>query len=471
MAQFNAICQRERAPYAVVGEAKDKEHLELDDSHFGNKPVDLPMSVLFGKAPKMHRDVTSIAAPEDTLDFNGASLEQALDRLLSLPSIASKSFLITIGDRSVGGMVYRDQMVGPWQVPVADAAITLNSFNGYTGEALAVGERTPLALIDAAASARIAVSEAITNIACAPIEHISEIKLSANWMAAAGHQGEDARLYEAVKAVGMELCPALGIAIPVGKDSMSMTTHWTEETIADDAEAEATVNKQVTAPMSLVITAAARIKDVRLSVTPQLQAMDEADSLLLIDLSAGKQRFGGSLLAQVYNQLGSEAPDLDSAKTLAAFFSVTQALLKEQKILAYHDRSDGGLLITVLEMAFAGKRGIDIEVPNSNQDNVLAWAFNEEPGVVIQVKESERKSVMQRYIEQGVDAVSVIGYNPASMQTQNRTEKHVSIFKTKGKYLENNLLIDKSLDELHSRWHKSSYSIQSIHDNTERTND
>lgn len=467
LAQFDAICERERAPYAVVGEATDKEHLELDDSHFGNKPVDLPMSVLFGKAPKMHRDVKSISAPDNTLDFNSASLEQALDRLLSLPTIASKSFLITIGDRSVGGMVYRDQMVGPWQVPVADAAITLNSFNGYTGEALAVGERTPIALLDAAASARMAVTEAITNIACAPIEHISEIKLSANWMAAAGHQGEDARLYEAVKAVGMELCPALGIAIPVGKDSMSMTTRWAEDAKPEDATSETTVNKQVTAPMSLVITAAARIKDVRLSVTPQLQAMDEADSLLLIDLSAGKQRLGGSSLAQVYNQLGSEAPDLDSAETLAAFFNVTQALLKEQKILAYHDRSDGGLLITALEMAFAGKRGIDIEVPNSNQADVLAWAFNEEPGVVIQVKESERKSIMQRYIEQDAGVVSVIGYSHAFMQTQNRTEQHVRIFNGKGKSLDDNLLLDKSLAELHSRWHQTSYAIQAIRDNAD----
>lgn len=437
--RFDTICQRERAPYAVVGEATTAEHLSLADSHFDNKPVDLPMSVLFGKAPKMHRQVSSVQAVRKPLDFTGVTVAAALDRILKLPTVASKNFLITIGDRTVGGMIYRDQMVGPWQVPVADAGITLNSFNGYTGEAMSMGERTPIALLDAAASARMAVAEAITNIASAPIESISELKLSANWMAAAGHDGEDARLYEAVRAVGMELCPALGIAIPVGKDSMSMTTRWQDGETA----------KQVTSPMSLVITAAARIKDVRLSITPQLQSCGEASVLMLVDIAAGKQRLGGSALAQVYQQLGSESADLDSAEMLVGFFTATQQLLRQEKLLAYHDRSDGGLVVTALEMAFAGQLGLSIDIPAA--DTPLAWVFNEEPGAIIQVRESDIALVTKAYQQQGFDAVSIIASVSANktITLQHGSEK----------------LLDKSLAELHAVWHQTSFNIQALRDN------
>ena len=437
---FDAICKRERAPYAVVGNAVADEHLSLSDSHFNNSPVDLPMSVLFGKPPKMHRDVASIAPPRVDLDFTDVSFDQALDRVLRLPTVASKSFLITIGDRSVGGMVYRDQMVGPWQVPVADAAITLNSYTGYTGEALAIGERTPIALLDAAASARMAVAECITNIACAPINSISELKLSANWMAAAGCDGEDARLYEAVKAVGMELCPALGIAIPVGKDSMSMSTRWRD----------GDTDKEVTSPLSLIVTAAARITDVRKSVTPQLQNNIEPTLLLLVDISSGQQRLGGSALAQVYNQLGSEVVDADSADALAGFFAATQSLLQQQKVLAYHDRSDGGLLVTALEMAFAGKVGIDLDFAGSSS---LSWAFNEELGAVLQVKESDLELITEAYHAHGISSVSVIG----------RTNTNNQVRVTSG----SNLLLDKPLSELHGIWHETSFAIQARRDNAD----
>lgn len=440
LATFDAICIRERAPYAVVGNAVAEEHLSLADSHFDNNPVDLPMSVLFGKPPKMHRDVSSIAPPKQALDFTDVSLGDALERVLRLPTVASKSFLITIGDRSVGGMVYRDQMVGPWQVPVADCAITLNSYTGYTGEALAIGERTPIALLDAAASARMAVAECITNIACAPIDAISELKLSANWMAAAGCEGEDARLYEAVKAVGMELCPALGIAIPVGKDSMSMSTRWRD----------GDTDKEVTSPLSLIVTAAARITDVRKSVTPQLQNTIESTVLLLVDISSGQQRLGGSALAQVYNQLGSDVVDADSADALAGFFAATQSLLQQEKILAYHDRSDGGLLVSALEMAFAGKVGIDLYFDGSA---VLDWAFNEELGAVLQVKESDLELVMEAYQTHGVSSVSVLGCT--------NTENQVRINS------DDDVLLDKPLSELHAAWHETSFAIQARRDNAD----
>ena len=440
---FDALCQRERAPYAVVGVASDAEHLELSDSHFDNKPVDLPMSVLFGKPPKMHRNVHSIAAPRQATNFADTTIEQALTEVLKLPTVASKSFLITIGDRTVGGMVYRDQMVGPWQVPVADAGITLNSFTGYTGEAMAMGERTPIALLDAAASARMAVAEAITNIACAPIATLSDIKLSANWMAAAGHPGEDARLYEAVSAIGMDLCPELGIAIPVGKDSMSMATRWQDNGI----------DKQVTAPMSLVITAAARVRDVRLSVTPQLQQSDEPTVLLLVDIANGKQRLGASALAQVYQQLGDAAADIDSAQSLAGFFNAVQALIAEQKILAYHDRSDGGLMVSVLEMAFAGQLGIDLDVPLEQSDTALAWAFNEEAGAVLQIHQSDLDTVLALFNQHGVPAVNVIGTLNSDKAVRLRCDSKI--------------LLDKPLAELHSLWHQTSYEMQAIRDNAD----
>ncbi|OZB04089.1 MAG: phosphoribosylformylglycinamidine synthase, partial [Idiomarina sp. 34-48-12] len=396
---FEEICKRERAPFAVIGEATEAEHLTLTDEHFGNKPIDLPLNVLLGKPPKMHRDVASKQAQGESIARDGIKLSEAAKRLLRLPAIAEKTFLITIGDRTVTGLVARDQMVGPWQIPVADVAVTAASYDTYAGEAMAMGERTPLALLNYAASARMAVGESLTNIAAADIGDLKFVKLSANWMAAAGHPGEDAGLYEAVKAVGEELCPALGITIPVGKDSMSMKTQW------QDNEG----SKAVTAPLSLVITAFGRVRDVRRTLTPQLR-MDKGDSkLVLIDLSRGKNRLGGSALAQVYRQLGDVTPDVDSAETLKGFFDATQQLVHDKKLMAYHDRSDGGLFTTVAEMAFAGHCGVEVALDNLGDDD-LAALFSEELGAVVQVSVEDLEQVMAVYAEHGLeDCVHVIG--------------------------------------------------------------
>lgn len=397
MPVFEQICKRERAPYAVVGEATAEQHLTLSDTHFGNTPIDLPLSVLLGKAPKMHRDVASKQSSGKALDLAGVSIKDATERLLRLPTIAEKTFLISIGDRTVTGMVARDQMVGPWQVPVANCAVTTAALDTYHGEAMSMGERTPVALLDFGASARLAVAEAITNIAATDIGDLKRIKLSANWMAAAGHPGEDAGLYQAVKAIGEELCPALGITIPVGKDSMSMKTKW-----QDNGE-----DKAVTAPMSLVITAFARVEDVRKTVTPQLRTDKGASSLLLIDLGQGENRLGASCLAQVYKQLGQTTPDLASPELLANFFNAMQQLTHEQKLLAYHDRSDGGLLVTLAEMAFAGKAGWNVDVSALGNDN-LAVLFSEELGAVVQVADSELAHVQQVLAKHNLAANSYV---------------------------------------------------------------
>ncbi|WP_068546759.1 phosphoribosylformylglycinamidine synthase [Thalassotalea crassostreae] len=376
--EFKALCERERAPFAVVGYATEEEHLTLTDSHHDNTPIDLPLDVLLGKAPKMHREVESRTETGKELDLSSVELADAADRILRLPTIAEKTFLITIGDRSVTGMVARDQMVGPWQVPVADCAVTAAALDTYHGEAMSMGERTPVALLNYGASARLAVAESLTNIACSDIGDLNRIKLSANWMCAAGHPGEDAGLYEAVKAVGEELCPALGLTIPVGKDSMSMKTKW-----EDNGE-----DKAVTAPMSLIITAFGVVQDIRKTVTPQLRT-DKGDTrIVAIDLSKGKNRLGGSCLAQVYKQLGTTTPDVDSAEDLKEFFNFIQRLVREEKLLAYHDRSDGGLFTTITEMAFAGHTGVDIDLSNLKGDNLSAL-FNEELGAVIQIRESD----------------------------------------------------------------------------------
>ncbi|MDG6895592.1 phosphoribosylformylglycinamidine synthase [Volucribacter amazonae] len=381
---FTALCQRERAPFAVIGEATEQQHLTLADSHFNNKPIDLPMNVLLGKTPKMTRDVKKAQVNSPALDQQAIELKEALHRVLRLPVVAEKTFLITIGDRSVTGMVARDQMVGPWQVPVADCAVTTASLDSYYGEAMAMGERAPVALLDFAASARLAVAESITNIAATNIGDIKRIKLSANWMAAAGHKGEDAGLYDAVKAVGEELCPALGITIPVGKDSMSMKTAWQE-----NGE-----QKTVTAPLSLVISAFARVEDVRKTVTPQLRTDKGASRLLLIDLGEGHNRLGATALAQVYQQLGDKPADIVNVARLKGFFEAIQTLVSEQKLLAYHDRSDGGLITTLAEMAFAGHCGVQVDI-SALGDNDLAVLFNEELGAVIQVRESELVAVRE----------------------------------------------------------------------------
>jgi phosphoribosylformylglycinamidine synthase len=380
---FADICRRERAPFAVVGEATKEENLTLSDQHFDNNAIDMPLEVLLGKTPKMHRDVTSKTLEAAAIDTSLMNVAEAARRVLSLPTVAEKTFLITIGDRSVTGLVARDQMVGPWQVPVADVAVTASSFDSYQGEAMSLGERTPIALINYAASARMAVGEALTNLAAADIGDLKRINLSANWMAAAGHPGEDAGLYEAVKAVGEELCPALGITIPVGKDSMSMKTTWQDEQ----------GDKSVTSPLSLVITAFGAVQDIRNTLTPELKSNVGETELLLIDLGQGQNRLGASCLAQVYQQLGNVAPDVDSPSILKNFFLAVQQLVNEKRLLAYHDRSDGGLFTSVVEMAFAGKTGVNIHL-DTLTGSVLELLFNEELGAVVQISALEKERVL-----------------------------------------------------------------------------
>ncbi|QNH07905.1 phosphoribosylformylglycinamidine synthase [Pseudomonas sp. B11D7D] len=444
--RFKAICERERCPFAVVGEATAEPHLTVTDSHFSNTPVDMPLEVLLGKPPRMHRSVAREAEQGD--DFNAASvdIEEALGRVLHHPAVASKSFLITIGDRTITGLVARDQMVGPWQVPVADCAVTATSFDVYTGEAMAMGERTPLALLDAPASGRMAVGETVTNLAAARIEKMSDIKLSANWMAAAGHPGEDARLYDTVKAVGMELCPALGITIPVGKDSMSMKTRWQDEG----------VDKSVTSPLSLVITGFAPVQDIRQTLTPQLR-MDKGETdLILIDLGRGQNRMGASILAQVYSQIGQQVPDLDDAEDLKAFFAVIQGLNADGHLLAYHDRSDGGLLTTVLEMAFAGHCGLSLNLDALADDSseLPAVLFNEELGAVIQVRQDATPEVLAQFSAAGLDdCVAVIG------QAVNNSDVSIS-FNGEPVFAGDRRLLQR-------QWAETSYRIQRLRDNAQ----
>jgi phosphoribosylformylglycinamidine synthase len=413
---FEQMCARERCPFAVVGVATDDTELILEDGPGGERVIDMPMEVLLGKPPKMHRDVQRVARAEKALDLTGVKLEQVVQDVLRHPTVASKRFLITIGDRTVGGLNHRDPMVGPWQVPVADCAVTLADHGGFAGEAMAMGERTPLASLDGPASGRMAVAEAITNLLAAPIE-LGRVKLSANWMAACGEPGEDAALFDTVKAVGLELCPALGVGIPVGKDSLSMRTRWGAGEGA----------RQVTAPVSLIVTAFASIDDVRGTFTPQLQPGDT--TLVLVDLGQGRNRMGGSMLAQVLGQFGHEVPDLDDAARLKALVSAVNTLRAQGRILAYHDRSDGGLWAAVCEMAFAGKLGVSLnvdilvtegdgiadsraeygdsknwatQVSERRNELTLKALFNEEPGVVIQVPTAVRNEVIQTLREHGL---------------------------------------------------------------------
>ena len=427
---FAAICERERCPHSVVGTATAERMLKLIDEATPDAPapVDLAMDVLFGKPPKMHRDVRRGTVALATIDLTDVKLAEVAREVLRHPTVGDKSFLITIGDRTVGGLSSRDQMVGPWQVPVADCAVTLMDYAGYTGEAMAMGERTPIAVIDAPASGRMAVGEAITNITAAPIAHIGDIKLSANWMAACGaglHEtaGQDAALYDTVRAVGLELCPALGIGVPVGKDSLSMRTTWKDG--ADE--------KEVIAPVSLIVTAFAALHDVRLALTPQLRSDVPDSSLILIDLGHGRNRMGASILAQVTQQVGNEPPDLDDPARLVAFFAAIQQLNAAGLLLAYHDRSDGGLFATLCEMAFAGRVGVSInldiltleggegddwgdaknwatQVAARREEATLKALFAEELGAVIQVRSAERTLVMDTLRSHGLGPVShVIG--------------------------------------------------------------
>ncbi|MGB9150748.1 MAG: phosphoribosylformylglycinamidine synthase, partial [Burkholderiales bacterium] len=461
---FKDLCERERCPFALVGVATAEHQLKVEDTHFNNAPVDMPLDVLLGKPPKMLRKVKRLEKLLPAFDVHELELKDAAYRVLRLPAVADKTFLISIGDRSVGGMTARDQMVGPWQVPVADVAVTTMAYDTYRGEAMAMGERTPIALISGPASGRMAVGEALTNIAAAQIEKIGDIKLSANWMAAAGVAGEDAVLFDTVKAVGMELCPALGISIPVGKDSLSMKTMW-----QDGAE-----NKSVTAPLSLIISAFAPVQDVRKTLTPQLRTDAGDTDLLLIDLGRGRNRLGGSALAQVYNQTGNAAPDVDEAQKLKDFFAAIQLLNRDGLLLAYHDRSDGGLFATVCEMMFAARSGISINLDALCYDGMLADVdeneiqpdllkgrfndrifgalFNEELGAVLQIRRSERKRVMAVLREMGLSGeTSVIGMPNASDELR-------LIRSTKP------LLTEKRVD-LQRAWSETTYQLQKMRDN------
>ncbi|PTQ72458.1 phosphoribosylformylglycinamidine synthase [Pseudomonas sp. GV071] len=443
---FKAICERERCPFAVVGEALAEPQLTVADSHFGNNAVDMPLEVLLGKAPRMHRSAVREQELGDDFDAASLDLKEAVERVLHHPAVASKSFLITIGDRTITGLVARDQMVGPWQVPVADCAVTATSFDVYTGEAMAMGERTPLALLNAPASGRMAIGETLTNIAASRIGKISDIKLSANWMSAAGHPGEDARLYDTVKAVGMELCPELGITIPVGKDSMSMKTRWSEEG----------TDKSVTSPLSLIVTGFAPVLDIRKTLTPQLR-MDKGETdLILIDLGRGQNRMGASILAQVYGQLARQAPDVDDAEDLKAFFAVIQGLNADGNLLAYHDRSDGGLLVSVLEMAFAGHCGLNIVLDTvaHNREELAAVLFNEELGAVIQVRQDSTPEVLAQFSAAGLgDCVAVIG------QPLNNAEINIS-FNDQPVFTGERRLLQRE-------WAATSYQVQRLRDNVE----
>ncbi|MEP6897373.1 MAG: phosphoribosylformylglycinamidine synthase, partial [Rhodanobacter sp.] len=395
LAEFEAMCVRERCPYAVVGDATVERRLRVTDPRRELVVIDLPMDVLFGKPPRMHRDAKRIKPRVDLVpDLTGIGMDEALLRVLRLPGVGSKSFLITIGDRTVGGLNARDPMVGPWQVPVADCAVTMADFDGYVGEAMAIAERAPVALLSSADAARLAVGEAITNLAAASIANLGEIRLSANWMAAVNHPGEDAALFDAVHAIGMELCPELDISIPVGKDSLSMQTVWT-----DGDTPQRTVS-----PVSLVITGFARVNDVRRTLTPQIK-LDRGDSdLWLIDLGASRDRLGGSALTQVFNRSGGVPPDLDDAKRLKAMFDLVQEANASGLLLAYHDRSDGGVITTLLEMAFAGHCGLEIHLDGWAEATLRAL-FNEELGAVVQVAAANREAFEALLVKYGIAGI------------------------------------------------------------------
>ena len=472
---FQAFCERERCPFSVVGVATEERQLVLADGDTALQPVDMPMDVLLGKPPKMHRDVKRMHRSDKAIDLTGVDLQSMVLKVLSHPTVASKRFLITIGDRAVGGLTHRDQMVGPWQVPVADCAVTLADFKGFAGEAMSMGERTPLAALNAPASGRMAIAEAITNLLAAPIE-LNRVKLSANWMAACGEEGEDAALYDTVHAVGMELCPALGISIPVGKDSLSMRTQWQQ----DGKE------HKVTSPVSLIVSAFASLADVRQTFTPQLNAQEET-TLVLVQLGLGARRMGGSILGQVLNQFGDVVPDLDDPQNLVQLVNAINQLRSENKILAYHDRSDGGLLATICEMAFAGQVGVAINVDmlvtesDGIQDSradygdsknwttqvsarrealTLEALFNEELGVVLQVKTDDRNAVMQTLRAHGLSKHShFIGKTRPHTSSIDKGKGEISIWRDAKE------IFVAKLADLHSVWDSVSWKICQQRDN------
>jgi phosphoribosylformylglycinamidine synthase len=435
---FAAICRRERCPFAVVGEIDGTGVLVLEDKQRGTRPVDLPLEVLLGKAPKMLRDVRTVKPPQVALAAD-IDLRDAAYRLLKFPAVADKTFLISIGDRSVGGMISRDQMVGPWQVPVADVAVTLSDYFGHTGEAMAMGERTPVAVLDAPASGRLAVAESLTNILAADIGPLSNVRLSANWMAACGEPGEDAALYATVHAVGEELCPALGIAIPVGKDSLSMKTVWSD----------GAAKKSVVAPVSLIVSAFSPVADVRKTWTPQLRTDLGATQLLLIDLGAGRNRLGASCLAQVHGELGATPPDLDDAQRLVRLAAALAELRAQNLVLAYHDRSDGGVFATLAEMAFAGHCGLDVKLP-AGANGAAGALFSEELGVVLQVKAAQADAARAILDRLGLGELThAIGSPTRDMR--------VRIEAATGR-------IDESWEDLRRAWSETSFRMRELRD-------
>ena len=474
LAQFQALCDRERCPFAVIGVATEERQLQLVDEG-SESPVNMPMNVLLGKPPKMHRDVKTVERRFQPLNLTGVELQKAVIDVLAHPTVASKRFLITIGDRTVGGLTHRDQMVGPWQVPVADCAVTLADFKGFAGEAMSMGERTPLAALDAPASGRMAVAEAITNLLAAPIE-LPRVKLSANWMAACGEPGEDAALYATVKAVGMELCPALGISIPVGKDSLSMRTQW------QDGD----VQKKVTSPVSLIVSGFATLQDVRGTLTPQLNATDDT-TLVLVDLGKGQHRMAASILAQNLEQMGDRVPDLDQPQDLVNLVNAVNALRAKGQVLAYHDRGDGGLLATVAEMAFAGWVGVSLnvdmlvlegdgisdsrmdvgdsknwagQVGARREEQTLKALFNEELGVVLQVRTSERSEVMATLREHGLSKFShFIGKTRPATGEINAGKGELQIWR------DAKSIFSAKLNDLHQVWDAVSWKIAQQRDN------
>jgi phosphoribosylformylglycinamidine synthase len=472
LALFESLCARERCPFAVVGHATQERRLALFDSRFPmsdsrHLPIAQPLDVLFGKPPRMHRDARRAAQRVDLVaDFAGIALDEAVLRVLRVPAVGSKSFLVTIGDRSVGGLCSRDPMVGPWQVPVADCAVMLSDFSGYAGEAMAMGERTPLALIDAAASARMAVGEALTNLAAAEAR-LDEVRLSANWMAAVGHAGEDAALYDAVRAVGMELCPALGISIPVGKDSLSMQVKWTSPaspstgTVAPTSPAHgrsesgpspaSSIEQKTIAPVSLIVSAFARTLDARQALTPELVHDQGESELWLIDLGAGRSRLGGSALLQAFNRGGGLVPDLDDAARFLAFFAAIQQANAKGLLLAYHDRSDGGAIVAMIEMALAGHCGLDVLLDDW-ADNTMADLFNEELGAIVQTRIADREAVRALFEAHGLGAIAHRVARP-NRKLRVRVE------------LEGETLAEWKWRDLMQAWSETSHAMQRLRDN------
>jgi len=441
IALFDEICRRERAPYAVIGKTIKEKNLLVKDRDFNNQPITMPLNILLGKTPKIRRDVIRLQAQGKPLERTQINIADAIKRILHLPAVAEKTFLITIGDRTVTGMVTRDQMVGPWQIPVADCAVTSASLDSYHGEAMSIGERAPVALLDFAASARLAVGEALTNIAANQIGDLKRIKLSANWMSAAGHPGEDAGLYDAVHALGQEFCPALGLTIPVGKDSLMMKTSWQK----------GNEYREMTSPLSLVINAFSRVEDVRRTITPQLQIDCCENVLLLIDLGAGCNALGATALSQVYRQLADKPADVRNVSQLAVFFKAIQMLITDQYLLAYHDRSDGGLLVTLAEMAFAGHCGIDIDIQSLGKD-YLATLFNEELGAVIQVRSDQRATVEQWLANLGL--ATIVHYLGKAIIGDNFIIRHG-----------NKIVYQESRIKLRCWWAETTWQIQRLRDN------